>query len=86
MAQDNKIVSANTPVELAQSVYDKMTANVAVGRKRLGRSMTLAEKILFGHMRTPDTDGFDRGVTYGEFSLTESLCKMPRHKWRCCSS
>jgi aconitate hydratase len=60
-------VAANTPVELAQGVYDKMTANVAIGRKRLGRSMTLAEKILFGHMRNPDTDGYDRGVTYSEF-------------------
>ncbi len=60
-------VAANTPTELAQSVYDKMTTNVAIGRERLGRPMTLAEKILFGHMRDAATDGFDRGKTYGEF-------------------
>ncbi len=60
-------VAANTPTELAQSVYTKMAANVAIGRQRLGRSMSLAEKILFGHMRDASTDGFDRGKTYGEF-------------------
>jgi aconitate hydratase len=60
-------VAANTPIELAQSVYTKMAANVAVGRTRLGRAMTLTEKILFGHMRDAATDDFDRGVTYSEF-------------------
>ena len=60
-------VSAHTPTELAQSVYERMTTNVAIGRQRLGRQMTLAEKILFGHMRDAATDGFDRGKTYGEF-------------------
>jgi aconitate hydratase len=60
-------VAAHTPTELAASVYAKMTTNVAIGRTRLGRSMTLAEKILFGHMRDAETDGFDRGVTYGDF-------------------
>ncbi len=60
-------VSATTPVELAERVYAKLAANVAIGRKRLGRDMTLAEKILFGHMRDAANDGFERGVTYGEF-------------------
>jgi aconitate hydratase len=60
-------VAANTPVELVEQVYAKLAANVAVGRRRLDRPMTLAEKILFGHMRDAATDGFERGVTYGEF-------------------
>ncbi len=60
-------VAANTPTELAQAVYTMMVANVAVGRERLGRPMTLAEKILFGHMRDASTDEFERGKTYGEF-------------------
>jgi aconitate hydratase len=60
-------VSATTPVDLAERVYAKLATNVAIGRKRLGRDMTLAEKILFGHMRDAASDGFERGVTYGEF-------------------
>ncbi len=60
-------VSATTPVELAEAVYAKLATNVAIGRTRLGRSMTLAEKILFGHMRDAANDGYDRGVTYGDF-------------------
>ena len=60
-------VAANTPLSLVEAVYAKLGANVATGRQRLGRSMTLAEKILFGHMRDANTDEFDRGVTYGDF-------------------
>ena len=59
--------AATTPVELIEQAYAKLTANVAIGRARLGRSMTMAEKILFGHMHHPETDGFERGRTYGEF-------------------
>jgi len=38
-------VSAGTPIELVNNVYDKLAANVAIGRKRLGRPLTLTEKI-----------------------------------------
>ncbi len=60
-------VAANTPLDLIETVYAKLGANVAIGRQRLGRSMTLAEKILFGHMQNAQTDGYDRGKTYGDF-------------------
>ena len=39
-------VSAGTPIELVQGVYSTLPANAALGRKRLGRPLTLAEKIL----------------------------------------
>ena len=60
-------VAANTPIELVEGVYAKLAANSEIGRQRLGRGLTLAEKILFGHMRDPQNDETDRGVTYGEF-------------------
>ncbi len=60
-------VAANTPAALVEKVYAKLAANTAIGRARLGRSMTLAEKILWGHMQDAQNDGFDRGVTYGDF-------------------
>jgi len=60
-------VAANTPLELVEGVYAKLAANADIGRQRLGRSLTLTEKILFGHMRNPHTDETERGKTYGEF-------------------
>jgi aconitate hydratase len=39
-------VTAGTPIELVQGVYASLTANTELGRKRLGRPLTLAEKIL----------------------------------------
>ena len=38
--------SASTPIELVQEVYARLPERVAVGRDRLGRGLTLAEKIL----------------------------------------
>ncbi|MFM7262790.1 MAG: hypothetical protein ACKO1X_03450 [Acidimicrobiales bacterium] len=35
-------VTAGTPVELVQSVYSRLAANVATGRERLGRPLSLA--------------------------------------------
>ena len=60
-------VAAATPIELIENVYAKLGTNIEIGRRRLGRQMTLAEKILFGHMRNAQSDGFERAKTYGEF-------------------
>ena len=46
-------VSAGTPIELVNNVYDKLAANVAIGRDRLGRPLTLTEKILINHLSMP---------------------------------
>lgn len=42
-----------TTKELVQGVYDQMEKRLAVVRKRLGRPMTTAEKILLGHLADP---------------------------------
>ena len=42
-------------------VYEKMAAAAEIGRRRLGRSLTLAEKILFNHMTEPETQDLERG-------------------------
>ena len=44
-------VSASTPIELVQEVYARLPERVALGRDRLGRGLTLAEKILVNHLR-----------------------------------
>ena len=39
-------VSAETPIELIQGVYSTLDERISAGRQKLGRPLTLAEKIL----------------------------------------
>jgi len=57
-------VFANTPIELINEVYSTLDERLAVGRKRLGRSLTLTEKILINHLDDVDNGGLERGVSY----------------------
>jgi aconitate hydratase len=57
-------VAANTPIELIQRVYSTLDERLATGRQRLGRPLTLAEKVLINHLDDPETGGLDRGVSY----------------------
>ena len=57
-------VAANTPIELIQQVYSTLDERLATGRQRLGRDLTLAEKVLINHLDDPDTGGLDRAVSY----------------------
>jgi aconitate hydratase len=56
-----------TPPELAATVYDQLAGRVAQGRERLGRPLTLAEKILLNHLRHPASQELDRGRSYADF-------------------
>ncbi len=60
-------VTAGTPIELVQGVYSSLPANVALGRERLGRPLTLAEKILVNHLMDPKTQEMERGRSYADF-------------------
>ncbi len=56
-----------TPLELVESVYDRYPARLDVGRRRLGRPLTFAEKVLFAHADDPETLGAARGVDYANY-------------------
>lgn len=60
--------SAGTPIELVTHVYSKLAENVALGRKRLGRPLTLSEKILINHLRRPVTQELERSRSYADFN------------------
>ncbi|MGZ4675522.1 MAG: aconitate hydratase [Acidimicrobiia bacterium] len=60
-------VGPNTPIELVRAAYEKYPERTAVARRRLGRPLTFAEKILVAHADDPETVGFDRGVDYGDY-------------------
>ena len=57
------IYEADT-VERVGRAYARSAAAIAVGRERLGRPLTLAEKIFFGHMPDPAAQGLSRGADY----------------------
>jgi aconitate hydratase len=78
-------VTATTPIELVESVYATLPDNANLGRERLGRPLTLAEKILINHLVDPAAD-VDRGVTYNDLTPTVLRCRTPPPRWRCCSS
>ena len=56
-------VAASTPIELIENVYANLDENIALGREKLGRGLTLAEKVLINHLASADQD-LDRGVSY----------------------
>jgi len=60
--------SAGTPIELVNNVYASLEANVALGRKRLGRNLTLTEKILINHLSDPKNQEMERGRSYADFA------------------
>ena len=59
--------SAGTPIELVSSVYATLPARAAFGRMRLGRPLTLAEKILINHLSDPENQEMERGRSYADF-------------------
>jgi aconitate hydratase len=53
----------STP-EFVREVYQKIAQRLEIVRRRLGRPLTLAEKILFGHLDDPDHQQLDPGESY----------------------
>ncbi|MGQ0616256.1 MAG: aconitate hydratase [Acidimicrobiia bacterium] len=60
-------VTASTPIELVEQVYSRLPERAALGRERMGRPLTLAEKILVNHLRDPQGQELDRGRSYADF-------------------
>ena len=57
-------VHASTPIELIRGVYQRLEEGVAEGRRRLGRPLAAAEKILLGHLHDPAEAQLARGLSY----------------------
>ena len=60
-------VSAGTPLSLVEQIYDRLDERVTLGRTRLGRPMTLTEKILVNHLRDAHSQDLERGRSYADF-------------------
>ena len=59
-------VTASTTLELVEHLYATLPERVATARRRLGRPLTLTEKILFAHLTEPDRQPVKRGGSYAD--------------------
>ncbi len=59
-------VAASTPIELVNRVYATLDQRIGEARKRFGRPLTLAEKILVNHLDRPDQE-LERGESYVDY-------------------
>jgi len=53
-----------TTPEMVKQVYETSRKRLEIVRKRLGRPLTLAEKVLFGHLDDPENETLERGKSY----------------------
>ncbi len=58
------MVSVDSTPEMVARVYETMARNLAVVRRRLGRPLTLAEKVVLGHLDMPETQELEPGRSY----------------------
>ncbi len=59
-------VAPSTPIELVNRVYATLDQRIGEARKRFGRPLTLAEKILVNHLDRPDQE-LERGESYVDY-------------------
>src|SRR3954451_18506040 len=60
-------VTSTTPLSLVEQVYARLQQRCALGRERLGRPLTFAEKVLLNHLRDASSQELERGRSYADF-------------------
>jgi aconitate hydratase len=58
------MVTIESTPAMAAKVYETMERNLAVVRRRLGRALTLADKVLLGHLDDPEHQEMEPGRSY----------------------
>src|SRR5256885_17085306 len=58
------MVTIESTAEMAAKVYETMERNLAIVRRRLGRPLTLADKVLLGHLDDPEHQEMEAGRSY----------------------
>jgi len=58
------MVTIESTADMAAKVYETMERNLAVVRRRLGRPLTLADKVLLGHADDPEHQEMEAGKSY----------------------
>jgi aconitate hydratase A / 2-methylisocitrate dehydratase len=58
------MVTIESTAEVAARMYETMERNLAIVRRRLGRPLTLADKVLLGHLDDPEHQDMEPGKSY----------------------
>src|SRR3989442_3300066 len=58
------MVTIESTAEMAAKVYETMERNLAIVRRRLGRPLSLADKVLLGHLDDPEHQEMEPGKSY----------------------
>ena len=58
------MVTIESTPEMATKVYETMEHNLHIVRRRLGRPLTLADKVLLGHLDDPEGQDMEPGTSY----------------------
>jgi aconitate hydratase A / 2-methylisocitrate dehydratase len=58
------MATIESTAEMAAKVYETMERNLAIVRRRLGRPLTLADKVLLGHADDPERQEMEAGKSY----------------------
>jgi aconitate hydratase len=58
------MVTIESTPEMAAAVYETMARNLDIVRKRLARPLTLADKVLLGHLDNPNDQDLEPGKSY----------------------
>jgi aconitate hydratase len=58
------MVTIESTPDMAAKVYETMERNLVIVRRRLGRPLTLADKVLLGHLDDPEHQAMQPGKSY----------------------
>src|SRR5216683_4645341 len=59
-----KMVEIESTPEMVSGLYDRMARNLAIVRRRLSKPLTLADKVLLGHLDDPERQDLEPGGSY----------------------
>src|SRR5215813_367538 len=62
--ENESMVTIESTPAMAANVYTMMERNLAIVRRRLGRPLTLADKVLLGHLDDPERQDLEPGRSY----------------------
>jgi len=63
-AASSRAAFVETTPEMVERIYQKMEERIAIVRRRLNRPLTVAEKILFGHLDDPENQELEPGKSF----------------------
>ena len=58
------MVTIESTPAMAGRIYETMERNLTIVRRRLGRPLTLADKVLLGHLDDPEHQDLEPGKSY----------------------